>query len=87
MKPFAHDYAQGKIPLVFTGGNKGFGLVESVVFAVANAIGFGLALTIFAGLREHLDLVNVPKGMKGVPIAFVVAGLLAMAFMGFTGIA
>ena len=68
-------------------GNKDFGLVESVVFAIANAIGFGLALTIFAGLREHLDLVNVPKGMKGVPIAFVVAGLLAMAFMGFTGIA
>jgi len=68
-------------------GNKDFGLIESVVFAIANAIGFGLALTIFAGLREHLDLVNVPKGMKGVPIAFVVAGLLAMAFMGFTGIA
>ncbi len=72
---------------ILAAGNKGFGLVESVVFAVANAIGFGLALTIFAGLREHLDLVNVPKGMKGVPIAFVVAGLLAMAFMGFTGIA
>jgi len=72
---------------ILAAGNKGFGLVESVVFAVANAIGFGLALTIFAGLREHLDLVNVPKGMKGVPIAFIVAGLLAMAFMGFTGIA
>lgn len=72
---------------ILAAGNKGFGLVESVVFAVANAIGFGLALVIFAGLREHLDLVNVPKGMKGVPIAFVVAGLLAMAFMGFTGIA
>ncbi|RLD65668.1 MAG: electron transport complex subunit RsxA [Bacteroidetes bacterium] len=72
---------------ILAAGNKGFGLIESVVFAVANAIGFGLALIIFAGLREHLDLVNVPKGMKGVPIAFVVAGLLAMAFMGFTGIA
>ncbi len=72
---------------ILAAGNKDFGLIESVVFAIANAIGFGLALTIFAGLREHLDLVNVPKGMKGVPIAFVVAGLLAMAFMGFTGIA
>ncbi len=72
---------------ILAAGNKGFGLIESVVFAIANAIGFGLALIIFAGLREHLDLVNVPKGMKGVPIAFVVAGLLAMAFMGFTGIA
>ncbi|OQX97218.1 MAG: electron transport complex subunit RsxA [Bacteroidetes bacterium 4572_117] len=72
---------------ILAAGNKGFGLVESVVFAIANAIGFGLALILFAGLREHLDLVNVPKGMKGVPIAFVVAGLLAMAFMGFTGVA
>ncbi|MCK5170488.1 MAG: electron transport complex subunit RsxA, partial [Bacteroidales bacterium] len=49
-------------------------------------IGFGLALVIFAGLREHMDMVNIPKGMKGVPIAFVVAGLLALAFMGFAGI-
>ncbi len=65
----------------------GYGLIESVVFAIANAVGFGLALIIFAGLREHLDLIDVPNGMKGVPIAFVVAGLLALAFMGFTGIA
>jgi len=72
---------------ILAAGNQAFGLVESVIFAVANAIGFGLALIVFAGLREHLDLVNVPKGMKGVPIAFIVAGLLAMAFMGFTGIA
>ncbi len=64
-----------------------FGMLESVVFAIANAIGFGVALITFAGLREHLDLVDVPKGMKGVPIAFVVAGLLALAFMGFAGIA
>lgn len=72
---------------ILAAGNKDFGLMQSVVFAIANAVGFGLALTIFAGIREQLDLVNVPKGMKGVPIAFVVAGLLAMAFMGFTGIA
>lgn len=67
--------------------NKDFGLLESVVFSIANAVGFGIALVSFAGLREHLDLINVPKGMKGVPIAFVVAGLLALAFMGFAGLA
>ena len=67
--------------------NKEFGLIESTVFAFANALGFGLALIIFSGLREHLDLVDVPEGMKGVPIALVVAGLLALAFMGFAGIA
>ena len=60
--------------------------MESVVFAIANAIGFTLAITLFAGIREHLDLMDIPKGMKGVPIALVVAGLLSMAFMGFTGI-
>ncbi len=63
-----------------------FNLMESVVFAIANAVGFGLALIIFSGIREQLDLVNIPKGMQGVPIAFIVAGLLALAFMGFTGI-
>ncbi len=63
-----------------------FNLMESVVFAIANSIGFGLALIIFAGLREHLELADVPEPFRGVPIAFVVAGLLAMAFMGFAGI-
>ncbi|MBN1253583.1 MAG: electron transport complex subunit RsxA [Bacteroidales bacterium] len=63
------------------------GLLESVVFATSNAVGFGLALIIFSGIREQLELANIPKGMQGVPIAFIVAGLLAMAFMGFTGIA
>jgi electron transport complex protein RnfA len=65
---------------------KDFNLLESVVFAVGNAIGFGLALITFSGIREQLDLLNVPKQMKGVPIAFIVAGLMALAFMGFTGI-
>ncbi|MCF6366236.1 MAG: electron transport complex subunit RsxA [Bacteroidales bacterium] len=65
----------------------GFDLMQSTVFAIASAIGFGLALIIFAGLREHMDLAEIPKGMKGVPIAFVTAGLLALAFMGFSGIA
>ncbi|WP_372772826.1 electron transport complex subunit RsxA [Mangrovibacterium sp.] len=61
-------------------------LMESVVFAIANAIGFGLALVLFAGIREHLDLIDVPKGLKGTPIALIVAGILAMAFMGFSGL-
>jgi electron transport complex protein RnfA len=63
-----------------------YNLLESVVFGLANAIGFGLALIVFAGLREHLDLMDVPKPMKGVPIAFIVAGLLSLAFMGFAGL-
>lgn len=64
---------------------KDFSLMEGVVFAIANSIGFGLALILFAGIREHLDLMNLPKGMKGVPAALIVAGILALAFMGFTG--
>lgn len=63
-----------------------YNLMESVVFAFANSLGFGLALITFSGIREQLDLLNVPKAMKGVPIAFIVAGILAMAFMGFAGI-
>ena len=63
-----------------------FNLLESVVFAVSNAIGFTLALVVFAGLRERLELADVPKAMKGVPIAILRAGILAMAFMGFPGL-
>ena len=66
---------------------KSFGLIESLVFAAANAVGFGVALATFAGLREHMELADIPKGMKGIPIAFVATGLLALAFMGFSGIA
>ena len=65
---------------------KEYNLLESVVFAIGNAIGFALALILFAGLREHLDLIKVPKDMKGVPAALVVAGILALAFMSFAGI-
>ncbi|MDR1103707.1 MAG: RnfABCDGE type electron transport complex subunit A [Tannerella sp.] len=65
---------------------KEFNLLESVIFAISTAIGFGLALTLFAGLREQLSMVQLPRGMEGVPIALITAGLLAMAFMGFAGI-
>lgn len=63
-----------------------YNLLESVVYSAATATGFGLALVILAGIREQLDLVNVPEGMKGVPVSLVTAGILALAFMGFTGI-
>lgn len=65
---------------------KNYTLLESVVFAISTAIGFGLALIIFAGLREQLSLAKLPKAMEGMPIALITAGILAMAFMGFTGI-
>ena len=65
---------------------KDFNLVESVVFAISTAIGFGLALILFAGIREQLNMVKLPKSMDGIPAALITAGLLAMAFMGFSGI-
>lgn len=65
---------------------KQFNLGQSVVFAVATAVGFSLSLVLFAGLRERLDLEDVPKAMKGMPIALITAGILAMAFMGFSGL-
>jgi len=65
---------------------KDYNLLEGTVFAAANAIGFGLALVILAGIREQLELVDVPKAMKGVPASLITAGILALAFMGFTGI-
>lgn len=65
---------------------KEFNLLEGVVFSISHAVGFGLALIIFAGIREHLDLQDVPKGLKGTPIALIAAGILAMAFMGFSGL-
>lgn len=64
---------------------KEMSLMGGVVYAFSSAIGFGVALIIFAGLREQMELLNIPKGMKGTPIALIVAGLLAMAFMGFSG--
>ncbi len=65
---------------------KDMNLVQSTVFAFGNALGFGLALITFAGIREQLDLLNIPKPMRGAPIALIVAGMLALAFMGFSGI-
>lgn len=61
-------------------------LGESVIYAVASALGFGVAMVIFAGIREQLELVSVPKTFKGIPIALITAGILALAFMGFSGL-
>lgn len=65
---------------------KEMNLLESVTFAFSTSLGFGLALIVFAGIREQLALADIPEGMKGMPVALVVAGLLAMAFMGFSGV-
>jgi electron transport complex protein RnfA len=65
---------------------KEYNLIQGVVYSAATAVGFGLALVILAGIREQLDLAEVPEGMKGVPVSLIIAGILAMAFMGFTGI-
>ncbi|MBQ7462214.1 MAG: RnfABCDGE type electron transport complex subunit A [Bacteroidaceae bacterium] len=61
-------------------------LLTGVVFAISTAIGFALALVVFAGIREQLAMMDIPKGMQGMSIALVTAGLLAMAFMGFSGV-
>lgn len=65
---------------------KNFNLMESVVFAISTALGFTLALVLFAGIREQLSMTKIPKAMAGIPIALITAGLLAMAFRGFSGI-
>ena len=61
-------------------------LLTGVVYAIATALGFALAMVIFAGIREHLSMMNIPRGVQGMAIALVTAGLLAMAFMGFSGV-
>ena len=61
-------------------------LGEAVVYAVATSLGYGLAMCLFAGLREHLAGNDVPKAFKGLPIALITVGIMAMAFLGFSGI-
>lgn len=65
---------------------KNLSLLEATVYTISTAIGFTLALVIFAGMREQMSLSHIPKAMQGIPIALIAAGLLAMAFMGFSGI-
>lgn len=63
-----------------------YSLLHSVVYAFSTALGFALALIVFAGIREQLSMVNIPKGMRGMSIVLVTAGLLSLAFMGFSGV-
>ena len=65
---------------------KDYDLVQSIVYAFSTAVGFGLALTVFAGMREQMELSDIPKGMRGTAIVLVAAGLLSLAFMGFSGV-
>ena len=62
------------------------GLGQAIVYAVATSLGYGLAMVLFAGLREHLALNEVPKSFRGLPIALITVGILALAFLGFSGI-
>lgn len=63
----------------------GYSFVESVVFGCSAAIGFTMAILIFAGVREKMKFANPPKAFKGMPLVLLAAGLLAMAFTGFSG--
>jgi len=65
---------------------KNYNLLQSVVFGASIAIGFGFAMLIFSGIREQLELVGTPKGLRGIPIALITAGILSLAFMGFSGL-
>ena len=74
----------GSVVYGITGG-LGF-LLAIYVYSVSTALGFALALVLFAGIRERLELEDVPESFRGTPIALVTAGILAMAFMGFSGL-
>ncbi len=70
----------------FGGAPAMMNLGQATVYAAATALGYGLAMCLFAGLREHLSMNDVPKPFKGLPIALITAGIMAMAFLGFSGI-
>lgn len=72
--------------LSFGGAPAMLNLPQALVYTASMAAGFGLALILFAGLREQMELVGIPKHFRGVPIALITAGILALAFMGFSGI-
>ena len=66
--------------------DENYNLVESIVNGIAAGVGFTLALVLMAGIRERLELADVPKALQGVPIAFIMAGMMAIAFLGFSGL-
>lgn len=65
---------------------KGYDFVQSTIFGLGAGVGFTLAIVLMAGIRETLQFADVPEALKGVPIALIIAGLMAMAFMGFSGL-
>jgi electron transport complex protein RnfA len=62
-----------------------YNFVQSIVFALGSGIGFTMALVIMAGMREDLDCADIPKPLQGAAITLIIAGFLALAFMGFAG--
>jgi Na+-translocating ferredoxin:NAD+ oxidoreductase subunit A len=72
------------VPLINAG--EGYSFFESIAFAFGSGLGFALALIIMASIRERLELANVPKAFRGTPIAFIITGLIALAFTGFSGL-
>jgi electron transport complex protein RnfA len=72
------------VPLISAGEHYSF--IESLAFALGSGLGFALALVIMASIREKLELADVPAPFKGLPIAFIVTGLIALAFTGFSGL-
>lgn len=65
---------------------KNYDLIKSLLFGLSSGIGFTLALVIMAGMREHIELVDIPEPFKGFPITLILAGLLSIAFLGFSGL-
>ncbi len=66
--------------------NENYNLLQTLVNGIGGALGFTLAIVLFAGIRERLELANIPEPLKGFPIALVSAGLMAIAFLGFSGL-
>ncbi len=66
--------------------NEAYNLIEALVHGFAAAVGFGLAIVVFAGIRERLELAEIPEALQGFPIALIIAGLLSISFFGFQGL-
>lgn len=72
--------------MAFGGPAHMLSLAESTVYAFSTAVGYGVAMVLFAGLREHLEMNDVPKAFKGLPLALITVSIMAMAFLGFSGL-
>ena len=72
--------------VAFLNIQKGYTLLETTVNSTANAVGFTLALILMAGIRERLEAAEIPEAMRGIPISLIVAGLLSISFLGFSGL-